>query len=539
MKHSSAALQNRTLEAELNAEWNTKDMLQAAGLFFLVTAVRAIAFIFSKNSDYDAVDRIILAQKWLEHPFLITDASFPQQQTIMPIYLIGMGMRIWNDPLITPRLISLIFGSFTAVPFFLLIKLLFDKRTAVYSTLLFAVFTLHVQCSVVASSEAPFVFFMLFCLYCLFRFKETEKMKYLFYSALFLNAAAMTRYTGWIYIPLLCLLVPKNIDDLKQAVFLRSKTAGRLFLFGLLSSAFPIFWMIGNYSTFGDPLYPIHITTHYTLNLIKYTFINIDPFMKAMGYRLYYLAYWPGMIFLSMTPVIALFAFYGMAYSIYRRHHLSLIMLFAGIYLFFLYKIMTKTFILLPRFTLDSTIFILPFAIVGIMKFLSYFDRNWKRLLTGFISVSVIASVSAILWLSETDASPLGSMLAKVSPLSRLSGFQEDIISFLNVNTTAQDKVILDHDKNWAEKEIMFYSRLQAGQFAANIEDLRSRDGLLKIIDHERPKYLIYNHEGFLPAILDGSRKDQIEQSHGLRFQPVYTANPYLIYRIEYGGFYK
>jgi len=516
--------------------WSRTARFQLFGLFLLVLGVRIIAFSFSQNFAYDAVDRIALAQRWLEHPFFITDAWLPQQHTIMPIYLIGIAMGLWKDPFITPRAVSLVLGSLSAVPFFLLVRILFDRTTAVYSTLLFAVFTLHVQCSVVASSEAPFIFFMLFCLYFLFRFKETEKIRTLISSALFLNAACMTRYTGWIYIPLLCCLVPRNMDDLKQAVLLRSKTTGYLFLFGLLSSAFPLFWMIGNYSTFGDPLYPIHITTNYTLNLIKYTFINIDPLMKAMGYQLYYLAYWPGVIFLSMTPVIALFAFFGMAYSIYRRQHLSLIILFAGVYLYFVYKIMTKTFILLPRFTLDSTILILPFAVVGINKFLSYFDRSWKILLTGFISVSVIASVSAIVWLSETDASPLGSMLSKVSPLSRLSGFQEDIISFLNVHTTAQDKVILDHDKYWAEKEIMFYSHLQAGQFVANLEDLRSEEKFLKIIDHERPKYLIYNHGGFLPAILNGSRKDQVGQSHGLRFQPVYTANPYLIYRIEYGG---
>ncbi len=525
--------------AKLHQRLIAEEKLQIFGLFLIVLIIRVVAFIFSKNYTWDSVERVILAQRWLENPFLITDAKLPQQHTIMPIYLVGIGMGIWNNPLITPRFVNLIIGSLTIFPFFLLVKLLFDKRTAIYSALFFSFFTLHVRSSVIASSEAPFIFFLLFSLFFLFKFKSSGKIAGLICSALFLNLACMTRYNGWMYIPLLCLLLPKDLEDLKNTFLLKGKTKYHILIFAGISLVFPVSWMIGNYMAFGDPLYPIHISTDYTLELIEQSFLRVDGLKEAFGFRFYYLAFWPAVVFLSMTPVIAIFSFSGVIYSIYRRKHLSLILLSGAIYLWFTYKIMTKTFILMPRFTMDPSILVLPFAVIGMDKFLSHLDRAWRRLLAGLIALGIITSLFFIIWASKRDATTLGSRLSEISPVSRLATFQEDIISFLNDNTGPEDRVVIDHDSKYAENEIMFYSDLDMKQFIAGFENFQSREKFSGILISERPKYVIYSTNGHLPGIWDTSSGDAVEGKYGLSFKLVYTADPYLIYEVYYEDFNK
>lgn len=516
---------------ELDYRRVTRERLQIVGLFSIVLIVRILAFLFSKNEAYDCVDRIIIAQEWVNHPFFMADARLVQQHLVMPIYLIGIG--IWNDPLITPRVINLIIGSLTAFPFFLLVRLVFDKRTAIYSTLFFSFFTLHVRCSVIASSEAPFIFFLLFALYFLFKFRSTDRIRNLIYSAFLLNLACMTRYIGWIYMPLLFLLVPKSLEALKNALLFKTKTINHMLIFGGISSAFPIFWMTGNYMSFGDPLYPVHITTNYTMDLINHNFLGNDSLMKALGFRLYYLAFWPAVVFLSMTPVVAAFSAFGIGYSIYKRKHLAPIMLIGAIYLWFLYKVMTKTFILLPRFTIDSSILALPFAVIGMNKILFYFNNNWRRWFAVLVPLSVVTTLFAIIWISEKDMSSPGSKLSKVSPVSRLAQFQEDIISFLNANTGSEDKVILDHDRNWAEKEIIFYSNLDMKQFITRFKHFQGKERFLKMLRYEQPKYVILSINGYLAANV--SLDNVIQSKYGFQFKQVLTAGPYVIYAISYG----
>jgi hypothetical protein len=509
----------------LYGHWINKESVQILGLFLLVLTVRVIAFLFSKNHAYDSVDRIILAQKWLERPFLMTDASLTQQHTVMPIYLIGIAMGIWNDPLITPRLVNLVIGSLTTIPFFLLVKSIFDRRTAIYSTLFFSFFTLHVRSSVIASSEAPFIFFLLFCLFFFFKFKGSEKTSDLVYSAILLNFACMTRYNGWIYIPLLCLLLPRSVRDLKNTFLLRSKTTYQLLIFGGISAVFPISWMIGNTVTFGDPLYPIHITENYTMWWIKHHALSLNSLMEILGFRLYYLTFWPAVVFLSVTPIIASFLFFGLGHRIYKREQLGIILLIGGITLWFAYKILTKTFVLMPRFTIDSSIIALPFAVVGIDQFLFQFGRKWRRPLTGLIALSVVASLFFIVWTSEKNVTILGANLSQVSPISTLTPIQKDIISFIDRNTDPDDKVVLDHDTQWAEKEIMFYSDLDIERFITG--------AFLRTLKKERPKYVIGNANGHLPDIQDVWAEEDMK-GKDVRFKLVHRAAPYLIYQTTY-----
>ena len=84
-------------------------------------------------------------------------------------YLIAAFFYIFRDAYIGPRILHLLFGIFTIVPFYKLIELEVGKRPAVYSTLLLIFFPLHIRISTVTLSEAPSIFFIFTSLYFLVR----------------------------------------------------------------------------------------------------------------------------------------------------------------------------------------------------------------------------------------------------------------------------------------------------------------------------------------------------------------------------------
>jgi putative flippase GtrA len=122
----------------------------------LTAAVRAAVCLLTDNEAGDADMRAVMAAEWAHAPNLILSGTW------LPLHFYATGVLCWvfGSPIAAGKALSLVTGSLTVVPLFLLTQQLFDRRTAVVAGLYFAIYGLHVGLSSVVMSEAPCAFFM-------------------------------------------------------------------------------------------------------------------------------------------------------------------------------------------------------------------------------------------------------------------------------------------------------------------------------------------------------------------------------------------
>ena len=206
-------------------------VLILTGLVLLGAILRIYILLISNNRwGSDPTSRVMVAMEWLKRPSLI-----PPHIDWLPLhfYLMGIGLKILNAPLFTPRLISLIFGILSFIPFYKLVNMIFGRRLALMSLWLLIFYPVHVLCSVVSLSEIIFLFFLLCGLYFFFRYREIFNSYLLLVSSLFLILASIVRYEAWLFV----LFIPFLLCYEK-----RKRWRDMIFFF-IATSIFPLIWI--------------------------------------------------------------------------------------------------------------------------------------------------------------------------------------------------------------------------------------------------------------------------------------------------------
>lgn len=508
-------------------------------LIFIFTLLLRLTFlIFSDNFEFDGPGRILIALNWLKAPHLIMAGMWGPLHT----YLIAFSIVVWNDPTFSPQLVSLILGSLTVFPFFFLLKLLFNRNIALFSTLIFSVYTLHIRYSVLSMSEVPFTFFLFLSLYFFFKFKRDENKRYTFlaFACISLNLACMLRYEGWLFIPLLSLFL------------LKEKKTHLLFFF-VTSMIFPAFWMIGNYYINADPLYSVHLANTYQVVIVGYN----------EGYTLYTALYrliaWPRILTLTLTPIVAIFAFCGLIYSLVKRKYVDLLFIFLVLYVIFTIQGITGSMLLNPRYAIMLGMFLIPYSVLGLERISNLFNRN-KKLQKAVISIFVLSLIISPLIISSASPS--------LSPLPTAPPDAKKISVWIKENVKTEKKVVFDHYQ-WNQPYIALYSGLNPDNIymvagAKYIESVNNcdlvlhspckkiyfnttdinkySDGVrymsyyLNITDIDKyldgVSYMVYSPKGKLPRIFNFSVNTKVEKKYNHTFECVYQTGHYEVFRI-------
>ena len=212
--------------------------------------VRLAVFPFAQNFYGDPVMRLHALSEWLAHPFFLRSFVGARQFGPLHLYLLAAMELLTREQLWGPRLLSLAFGTLSAWPFYALSARRFGARAALWSTLAFATYGLHVQASTTAVSEAVFLFFVLSGLALLDEADE-GRVSRLLLAGLSMACACAVRYDGWLYAPLSAfwLLTPVRTGRLPRWSALA---------YLALVLAVPAFLMWGNLVDMGDPLYLVH-----------------------------------------------------------------------------------------------------------------------------------------------------------------------------------------------------------------------------------------------------------------------------------------
>lgn len=425
-------------------------------LFALVFGLRLALFINTDNGiDAEAPGRVFQSMWWLDNKNCL-----PGHLNFGPLdfWLIAGALSLWHNIFQAPRLVSLIFGSLTIIPFYFFSRYCFNKKLAFISGILFSVYILHMKHSVISTAMASFDFFIFSSLFFLASFIYGPGGKrgtaLVFLSAVFLNLAGMVRFEGWIFVPLYSVFI-----------FIRGKRLASV-LFFFVSSVFPAYFMWISYYTRQDPVMFFNTTSTQAFTTI----------INAFSSRVFLL---PLTLVKTLSlPLVAL-ACFGMGHYILCRKPedgkaapadglsprgskgaelplLSFAVLFAA---FWALGIKGNVDFQVARYTITLGLFLIPFSAFGadslIEKFLK-FTRQTSSAAARYICWAVFLSAVVLLqyW----------GMRQEIKEL-RVPGFIKSAAFWLKDNAASEnDRIALDYDWGW-NQNIILYSGLPLRQF--------------------------------------------------------------------------
>ncbi len=105
---------------------------------------------------------------------------------------------------VTGRLVTIMFGTLTIIPIYLITKTLFKSReAAILAALIAAVLPVHVEESHLAKLDVAQAFFVALSLYYIVRIYETGQRKFYVWAGIFIGLATSIKYNGFLmFLPL-------------------------------------------------------------------------------------------------------------------------------------------------------------------------------------------------------------------------------------------------------------------------------------------------------------------------------------------------
>lgn len=479
------------------------------GIFFVAAILRIISFLTSENAGGDALSRAYLTASWLQHPSL--DMHF---DVWLPLHfwLMGLVSVIVGDVELGSRLLSLMLGILSVGVMWLLTKELDSRGPAVLSTIIFAFYSLHIAYSGTSSSDVPYVFFLLGGFALFFRGRTTGEIWLFCLSGLSLTIGAGIRYEAWIFIFALNVIL----------LYRRQLQAFAFFL--PTSVAFPVFWMVYEWITRGNPFYSPTLNYLWVAN-------DLNFYGKSLTYRLLLP---PGVIFLTLTPIAILGAILALRH-VWRKK--GLLMEFLLVATFFtavqFYQIVAGGTMSYARYTLTLGTMMAVLAGIGLYPTI----LNKPMVVTTIMSIFVVT-----LFLLATINNPFINKIRSVAPVLHFTTYLEDTGKFLKNHLKDNEAVVLD-DFNYETNQIAAVGGLpllgsdrvfvipdrtdpekQKKKFGEFYPYLRSR----------RPTYLVYGIRGELRQFLVLPSECSSKQVDDVRFVCVFQNSEYQIYRIEF-----
>jgi hypothetical protein len=168
-------------------------------------------------------------------------------------YLIGLGLAIYRDIYLTPKMVNVIVSSGAAIAVYFLGRELFGRKAGLCTAALFAFLPWNVWLGMsgMASDPSSVLLISLFGLF-LFRWLQSNEPTALLAAAVFLAVANGFRYENWIYTGVFSLLLVWSMASQWRAGRLQQRTTAAVISALVLINAFPVIYMAVSYYTLGD-----------------------------------------------------------------------------------------------------------------------------------------------------------------------------------------------------------------------------------------------------------------------------------------------
>ena len=488
----------------------------ACVLLILFLCIR-LPFLFATNNPNagDAWARYQIALNWSVHPTQIPSSVWLP----MHFWVLGLALELSKSEW-TTRLVSLLFGSLTVLPFWGLTKRLFDARVALYSTLSFAALGIHVGYSVVGSSEVFTVFFLVFGVFAWIRYRLSENQWWAILCGLALSTACLCRYEPWVAVVTIIVLTLSDVDPIR---FANRRWFPRITLL-VLASAGAIGWCVFSYREWHDPFFSAHQTV-----LLNEADLN-------KGGVLYRFVVVPGAIIASLGP-LAFLALVGVAGTITQPRSLKggLSVLVAVLLSAHWANSVLHT-VTQARYILVYIWLLIPFAYEGMHSWVRRQFPRWNRGGLAALFIVFLFWQVGITVVAQFGPCSIGDQLGRVSPILPFRCGLRHLIAWIAHHPTNGRSIIVD-DFDYEARELVQIAHLAPGAVFIVPAAPVNFESIAQFVEHQHPRLLIYTPQGHLGRMwpLPDSNEVSLETTRlSLRLHRLWSAGPtdYRVYEI-------
>lgn len=497
-------------------------------IFALGASLRILFFFYSDNAGGDALARASLTAGWINHPALrfVFDGWLPLHFWLMG----GLAILIGNVEFAS-RLLSLLTGVASLCLFWKIARTIYSERAANLSLLVFALYGLHVGYSTTSSSEVPYLFFVLGGLLCFLNYQKSSRRRWIVLSGFCLTMGAAIRTEAWVISFALALALVGLHWEIGRLTFWRSGLLSPLVLFCVTAGSWPIFWMSYSRMKWGNPLF-FMVQNH------------INVMQELAGHptsQMYRLAFFPGVLLLTLTPVGIVGALYALWLAIRERPGREIAVVLLTVGLMQTYELATAGLATRARYTLTLGTFLAIMAGHGLDRLGQRYFPGARRAFQVGVAAVLAMNLVAILALSERKG-PYSEKFASISPRLRFPRYVVEVGDDLRRRLSSGDAVVIDNYN--VESNIIAAAAglplLQGDRvFEASVEKPKDLEvGLRGFFETKHPRYLVFSSQGTLRpylALPSGCPSDAAK-IEGISFRCLFANSIYTVYEVSYPG---
>ena len=496
----------------LGQKWFGSEKDGLALLIVFAVGLRLFFLLNYENMPGNATDSVVRALDMIENPSLAL--NFDGNRSTLFNYAMASFLYFWRDPVLAPRVFTLIFGVLLVFPYYGTLKILFDPRIAFLSTLLLVFCPLHVVQSGTATVEAVYYFFLFASFYYFFKLRAGHGGKAaLWLAALFFNIASLLRFESWLLIPLFFIL-------------LWPRGKGTAFAFLSLSLVCPCGWLLFNQVMYQDFLLTFKkaaLTAH--TEILGGT-VPYDPRVLS----------WLIVLWRSSGASVVIGGLLGIVFSMFSRKRFELALFFLALLSAFTINSCAARLWHHERYSLILVLLLIPYAWFFVDRALTFLKARRTFL---FIGLLILPALDTL----QIGREPFSTIPHMFSLMT------EDVYSialWLKNNVRQNETIVIGADRFDVYPS---YMMLRGGIFPSSrclvawntVPPFKNKEEFGKYILEHRTSYLVLNSEGHLQKILDLDLNKKDQKLGAAAFEAVFerevaTFGRYIIYRISYGA---
>jgi len=511
-------------------------------ILFCGAVLPALFYAFAQNNGGDAFTRAAITAKWLENPTWQLDAF----GAYLPLHfwlMAGMTL-ITGDAITAGRLLSLILGVASVFVFWWLAHEVYDSVAANVSTLVFSLYSLHIAYCNASAAESPYLLFLLTGLACFFTYKRTSYLGWLASSGISLTLAAAIRYEAWVIIFAVGLVLIGSPSKLFRPEFWGIRRSLQLAVFGATAGAWPVLFMLFAWRKYRDPLYFVTMQKTWVAEIGSFAHHSL----------FYILAFFPGVLVLTLSPLALGAALYGLWLSrdepSYRKVYLFIVLGFGAIQL---YQLASGGTWPAARFTITLGTLLAVTSGFGIEQFSTRLSQRAAKGVYVALFLTLMFNLGGIIILSRGH-SRFADKFRSISPFLQFPRRIEGVRKYLQPRLKPSESVVIDNyncESNIVAAAIglPLFSGQRAFLAAARIHSYtcesttplsaaiirQDAEDLRLYTEKLRPKYVIYSDSGTLKSYLPLSASCGPEEFvHGMKFRCVFQDDIYSVYEVSY-----
>ncbi|MBI4846209.1 MAG: glycosyltransferase family 39 protein [Candidatus Omnitrophica bacterium] len=479
---------------------NNWDLLSV--LFFAAFFIR-LAFLAACDNLQGAgpMLNIITALHVFKSPSLLENIYYG----LLPLYLysLALAVNLGTEQILSAQFLSLFFGSFSAVPFYLLIRRFSDKKIAFYAAMFFCCYPAHINASILSMPEAVTLCLLLWATYYILNYSASL-------AALFLALACGFSYLAWLFIPIFItiylscsqkaeykwpsgrirttgernLMARRTSFERHHTIALRIEEAILIFF---ICTIFPLIWVklvAAKYNGCGI----FYKNFYEARSFLEFIFAFTDTVRMLMS-----------KLFNAPLPLFFVFGLAGLYQSARLKKFYPFIFIVGMLVLLSSINIFREDIFLLDGIILIAGVFYIPFIIEGIM----FIMKTLFLKINFFSKTLILLSVLLLLGIGMYDRPYLPKRVKVLS-------------SWIKDNIGTQDIIFINKDSNGYYTSVIMLSGLPQGNFFA-----REKEQSLEIkrLDSTRSYFVILDR-----------REKEINFTES--WEKVYSQDAYAIYRI-------